>query len=763
MPTDDLTPDRLLLPEAAARRLLLAQAIDQVDTQGRLVGASERERVEQDALAATGDPARGQAPDARAWLLARADRLLELVSHRQPRLAALAQPPAWQHWAGWILPLLALVLGGFIDRIDNPKQVNLLSPPLLAFVVWNLAVYLAILVMALWPRRKKEPRPSTWLSQLLERRTGGLRGDVAKAFGLAWVRHAGALEGQRWRRILHTSAAAWAVGVALSIVAGGLVREYRVGWESTLLDLPQVHALLRALFSPVVALLPVEPFSQAELARLHFGSGVDVGREEARRWVGLYVALLGVLVVMPRALLALWAAFRQFRLSRAIAIDLRTPEFVALLGRIRPARVRLGVHVLPGADAQGLQVVLSQAAAQATPHPPAGRWTVLDTPRGDVLACEPWLPAGLAPSGVQGWLARFRGKPDDGAAAEAPDVVLVVGEAAPLAAAVASLKAAGTPVLWMPATRGPEGPATALRGAGVRVAIVPLADLPTWHEDGHLRETLGPLLPRHMAPGWARLAAVWSTHGEARLARASQALAEELLACARDTQPLEVQPLGVRQLVVRGERDASDAARQAAIAALVARVRERQQATDRHLLALHGVDAGQAVADHALPGDVRVHQAVDEAQSGLAGAASGAAMGAAVDLMTGGLTLGAASALGALVGGGAALVAAAWKNRAGQPGASLVMLDDRVLLGLVELALLRYLRVAHAGRAVTGDAGWRDAVRAAAEAQRDALRSALAQARSSREEEGVASRTRLADALAQLARQALERLHGRRA
>jgi len=40
--TDDLPPDRLLLPEAAARRLLLVQAVDQVDVQGRLVGPSER-------------------------------------------------------------------------------------------------------------------------------------------------------------------------------------------------------------------------------------------------------------------------------------------------------------------------------------------------------------------------------------------------------------------------------------------------------------------------------------------------------------------------------------------------------------------------------------------------------------------------------------------------------------------------------------------------------------------------------------------------
>ena len=213
--------------------MLLVHAVDQVDVQGRLIGATERDRIDQETLAATGDPARGQRPDARAWLLARADRMLALLADRQPRLAALAQAPAWQHWAGWLLPLLALVLGGTLDRIDNPKQVNLLSPPLLAFVLWNLGVYLAIVVLALWPRRKAGPRTASWFSQLLERRTGGLRGDVAKAFGVAWWRAAGALEGQRWRRILHGCAAAWAIGIALSIVLGGLVREYRVGWEST--------------------------------------------------------------------------------------------------------------------------------------------------------------------------------------------------------------------------------------------------------------------------------------------------------------------------------------------------------------------------------------------------------------------------------------------------------------------------------------------------------------------------------------------------
>ena len=186
--------------------MLFVQALEGVDAQGRLLGSEERERIEREALAATGDPARGQRVDVRAWLLARAGAIVELLRHRQPRLAALADPPAWHAWAGWTLPLLALVAGGVIDRIDNPKQVNLLSPPLLAFLLWNVAVYVAIVVFAVWPR-KASAAPRAWTGWL-DRQWGGVRGDVAKAFGLRWWRVAGSLEGQRWRRVLHTCAAA---------------------------------------------------------------------------------------------------------------------------------------------------------------------------------------------------------------------------------------------------------------------------------------------------------------------------------------------------------------------------------------------------------------------------------------------------------------------------------------------------------------------------------------------------------------------------
>ena len=110
-------------------------------------------------------------------------------------------------------------------------------------------------------------------------------------------------------------------------------------------------------------------------------------------------------------------------------------------------------------------------------------------------------------------------------------------------------------------------------------------------------------------------------------------------------------------------------------------------------------------------------------QAGVAGAATGAAMGASVDLLVGGLTLGAATALGALVGGGAAFIGAAWKNRATAGGATLVQLSDEMMQAMAEAALLRYLAVAHYGRGPIGAEGelrpfWKSDVVVAVEARR---------------------------------------------
>jgi len=138
----------LHLDEARARQLVLVRAIEDVDAQGRLLGEAERERLEREALAACGRTAAG-AIDVASYLQERARRVLAAVEKTNPRFAALQDVEPWRGWLLALLPLAACLLGAAMDRIDNPHQVNMLSPPLLGVLAWNLAVYLLLVVSVL--------------------------------------------------------------------------------------------------------------------------------------------------------------------------------------------------------------------------------------------------------------------------------------------------------------------------------------------------------------------------------------------------------------------------------------------------------------------------------------------------------------------------------------------------------------------------------------------------------------------------------------
>src|SRR5438132_13231048 len=132
----------------------------------------------------------------------------------------------------------------------------------------------------------------------------------------------------------------------------------------------------------------------------------------------------------------------------------------------------------------------------------------------------------------------------------------------------------------------------------------------------------------------------------------------------------------------------------------------------------------------------------------MAGAATGAAMGASVDLLAGGLTLGAAAALGALVGGGAAYIAAAWRNRASPSGTTIVQLSDAMLEALAQAALLRYVAIVHWARGdAEVDARWKAEVALRVQAERPILAGYWS-----------AARTQPADRLVQPLAQELERM-----
>jgi hypothetical protein len=737
----------LLLDEAAARQLVLVRAIEDVDTQGRLLGAAEREQVEREALEAS-RAAHGGSVDFGAYLRERARRLLAIVEKRNPRIASLQQGEPWRRVAMAVLPVLACVLGAAVDRIDNPHQVNMLSPPLLGVLAWNLAIYVLLVVSLALPRRaaaKQPPLVQRWLAGAWHgRRSGRLRPDVLARFHTQWLQAAGAQEGLWWKQLLHLCAAGWALGLAFSIVMGGIVREYRVGWESTLLGVAQVHALLSALFAPVVALLPFDAFSVADLERMAFRSGAAIAVDEARRWIWMYVALLGIVVVVPRLLLASGAAWTRRRRGRAIRIDLRDPYFVQVLARVSPARVTVSLVAGEGA---GRDAVLRMLRQVADPAPrDAGPWIVLSTARGDVLRVyevprgfRPPAPTVTAQAGgpgaaAQAWLqdllGRFKAapRPQERDAVQATladtDLMLLVPETvAGMQEAARLLHWVGQPALVLaPGEPGEYG--SALQRQGVAAEVLPLARCTAhWLCDPLLLEAAAARIATSKRAGFERLAATWKDRNAVRFGEAMRVLAAELVRAARDSEDVGSAPVGLRQLVNPADRDATQRARDAARAALLQRVRAGEAAALAELVQLHR--AGAPVAPFATErlehGFTEQHK-VDTPQAGIAGAATGAAMGAGIDLLTGGLTLGAAAALGAVIGGGAAYVAAAWKNRGTPGGAPQVQLGDELLQTLTESLLLAYLAVAHRTAPEGGaPVAWRSEVVAAVEARRDVL------------------------------------------
>lgn len=779
------------LDEASARQLLLVRAIEDVDTQGKLLSEVEREQLERDALAASRQGSRTGDLDPLQYLQHRARRLLAAVANRNPQLAALQDPEPWRRWVLWGLPVAACVLGVAIDRIDNPQQVNMLSPPLLGVLFWNIAVYVVLLVSALLPEGRcavPGSRLPQWLARLpgLGSRSGRLRLDVSARFHQQWLQATGRQQVLWGKQLLHLTAAGWAVGIALSILVGGLVRQYRVGWESTLLDLGQVHAFLQFLFAPVVALLPFDGFSATDLQRMAFGSGAAVAVDEARRWVWMYVALLALVVVAPRTLLAGWAAWRRRSLGRAIRIDLRDPYFVQVLARVSPARITLGMLGQAGPAREQLQRMLRQAADRP---PPAGAaasaWTLLTTAKGDVLRVFELPPdfqppvavtpaPGQGPSAAQAWLqdlmVRFKGARQvqeqgdalQAALADTDLVLLLPQDADDLAEASRLLHWVAQPALVLVPGEGAalDPYRTAVRRLGLAADVLALeACSGHWLRDPVLLEAIVARLAPSKRGGFGRLASAWGERNEQRFEQAMQLLAALLVQAARETEEAGTAPVGLRQLVDAGEREAAQHARAQAEQALLRRLHAAETATFAELVQLHRLETPQAPVPAArLEQHFLVQQPVDTPQAGMAGAATGAAMGAGIDLLAGGLTLGAATALGAMLGGGAAYVAAAWKNRTAPSGRGLVQLSDDMLQTLAEAALLAYLAVARRSGSTWAAAAtaWRSEAIVAVEARRQQLTALWRQARS--EPDGAAVQPELARELGALARSLLARL-----
>lgn len=345
-------------------------------TDSAWASAEARRILGEPALAAQ---ASGQA--ALAFLRQRAQLGLRRLAQRDGVWADGApQALTWRPWlaaGGLLLALLAGVAG---DSLSADHRINLLAPPLLALLLWNLLVYAVLLLAALrrvLGRRRSgtsspPPHPvskallalATRLARPLRPRSGrGWHATAYRGFTADWLQLSRPVLLHQAAAWLHAAAALLALGAVLAMYGRGLAFDYRAGWDSTFLAPAQVHAWLSLLLGPAAALSGQSLPDVSGIAALRWAAG-STG-EGAARWIHWHALTMTGVVVLPRVVLAAVALWRARRAAAALQLPLTAPYFRQLLQQA-PATA-WAVTVLPysyqlgPAQRSGLAAALSAA------------------------------------------------------------------------------------------------------------------------------------------------------------------------------------------------------------------------------------------------------------------------------------------------------------------------------------------------------------------------------------------------------------------
>lgn len=359
--------------EASAREVSLLQAVETVlppMSTWTADDAAWATRVAREQVA--GSMARSD----EAFVVDRAAAAMRRLLPREPTLAAALHARLWR--PGWAAGAAAVgfVAGVAAHEIGASQHINLLAPPVWGVVVWNLAVYLLLIVAAARGalaaaglrrdrvadnpadgarRRSPSARPGA-LVRLTERlmrlargrlpvsRATGPTAAALQAFNARWWAVGAALSSQRAALLLHLAAAALGLGLIAGLYLRGLVLDYRVGWESTFLSAASVHAVFATLFAPASQLSGIALPDVADVAALRTAHGGGAAGAPAAAWIHLLAATLLLAVVLPRAALAASCAARAWWSASRLRLPLDDAYFRRLLFQASSGATRVRLY-----------------------------------------------------------------------------------------------------------------------------------------------------------------------------------------------------------------------------------------------------------------------------------------------------------------------------------------------------------------------------------------------------------------------------------
>ncbi|MFK7967113.1 MAG: DUF2868 domain-containing protein [Burkholderiaceae bacterium] len=280
-------------------------------------------------------PGAGNSYEPMAFIAKRARLATADLMARDPSAAHAFRSLRWRAWITPAVVVLGLLVGILSDALGPTRQINLLAPPLVGLILWNLLMLGALAVGGLVKRRGAAGQTPAFLGPLgalLERFVSGRDGSgkfsaQAQRFAHDWLPVWHPLLSNKIARAMHLGAAALAGGVLFAMYLRGLAFEYRAGWESTFLIPDQVHAVLHFLLTPASVISGIVLPDAQGVAELAFSAGPG---ENAAPWIHLWAITLGLFVIVPRLVLAAVAAFRSRALSANLPFDFDEPYFEGL-------------------------------------------------------------------------------------------------------------------------------------------------------------------------------------------------------------------------------------------------------------------------------------------------------------------------------------------------------------------------------------------------------------------------------------------------
>ncbi|HEX5858383.1 MAG TPA: DUF2868 domain-containing protein [Microbacterium sp.] len=358
------------MDESAALDVTAARAVETGDRDRLLWTDADRDWASRAAAEVVGERAGED-----VFLARRARLVLERIGPRQPAVTRAVRALRWRGWVGALVVAGAFLLGLVVDRIGGGTSINLLAPPVFALLLWNIIVYIALLVRLVAFRGSPGPVRSLLIRLAavrtpLARRRGGDAGEARRSILAAlpadWARVAGPLYGARAARVLHIAAAMTALGVIAGLYLRGLAFEYRATWESTFLGAEQVRALLAATLAPGSWLTGIPVPDAASIAAIQ-----QPASENAATWMHLLAGTVVTIVILPRLVLAAVAWVTERRRAGRVAIPLDEPYYQRLVAAYvgGPGRVRVlpYSYTVTAQARAGLDAILARAYPGAAP------------------------------------------------------------------------------------------------------------------------------------------------------------------------------------------------------------------------------------------------------------------------------------------------------------------------------------------------------------------------------------------------------------